>query len=90
MKPLGNGFDLVLVGDSKFVQSVPRELNTDHIKVLELAQKQHQNRLTARTIKFNLQWDAVRIQTTLDHLAKDGVLWIDSQDSEGASYWLLK
>ena len=38
LKILGNGFDLVTLGQQTYVRSVPGELNTDKNKILELAQ----------------------------------------------------
>lgn len=38
LKVLGNGFNLVTIGQQQLVRSVPGELNTDKNKVLELAQ----------------------------------------------------
>lgn len=38
LKVLGSGFEVVTLGKRKLVQSVPRELNTDHTAILEMAQ----------------------------------------------------
>lgn len=38
---LGSGFEIIGVGDTKLVRSVPTELNVDHNKILEMAQVQH-------------------------------------------------
>ncbi|RUP49557.1 putative vacuolar protein sorting-associated protein 22 2 [Jimgerdemannia flammicorona] len=38
LKPLGNGFDILQIGDRRMVRSVPKELNTDQSSVLVLAQ----------------------------------------------------
>lgn len=38
LTPLGTGFEVLTLNGQKIVNSVPRELNTDHMKVLELAQ----------------------------------------------------
>nr|KAJ3422112.1 ESCRT-II subunit protein snf8 [Polyrhizophydium stewartii] len=38
MHPLGSGFAVVMIGNRRMVQSVPRELNVDTTKALELAE----------------------------------------------------
>lgn len=38
LKPLGNGFEILPIGDRKMVRSVPRELNKDQTDILVLAQ----------------------------------------------------
>lgn len=39
MGALGNGFNILQAGSKKLVQSVPLELNTDHMTVMALAQE---------------------------------------------------
>ena len=38
MKELGNGFEIIQVGQQKLVQSIPYELSTDHMSVIANAQ----------------------------------------------------
>ncbi|KAJ1533457.1 ESCRT-II subunit protein snf8, partial [Nowakowskiella sp. JEL0078] len=77
MKPLGNGFDVLVVGDRKIVQSVPRELNLDFSTVLVLVKD------TGSVIEDDLiqklGWEKSRASRVLDNLVKEGIFWIDTQ-----------
>ncbi|KAJ3049438.1 ESCRT-II subunit protein snf8 [Rhizophlyctis rosea] len=85
LKPLGNGFDIITIGNRKLVQSVPRELNSDFSCVLDLAQRAGFVRIS--DLKAKLGWDTERASHTLDNLLKDGICWIDLQASE-PEYWV--
>ncbi|KAJ3044485.1 ESCRT-II subunit protein snf8 [Rhizophlyctis rosea] len=85
LRPLGNGFDIVTIGDRKLIQSVPRELNRDFSAVLDLAHHVGFVRISDLTSK--LGWDVERASHTLDNLLKDGICWIDAQAPE-PEYWV--
>ncbi|KAI9142722.1 EAP30/Vps36 family-domain-containing protein [Paraphysoderma sedebokerense] len=87
LKPLGNGFEIVTIGNRKMVQSVPKELNTDLGAVLELAQSTN-GRVTLRMLQEKLSWLDERGKTALETLLRDGLVWIDLQDGEYPSYWV--
>jgi len=82
---LGSGFQIITVGGSKLVQSVPGELNMDHMSVLELAQSSGFTSLSV--IEKELGWDRQRILHILDHLESDGMVWIDDQNTKERLYW---
>ncbi|KAI8803875.1 EAP30/Vps36 family-domain-containing protein [Cladochytrium replicatum] len=87
MKPLGNGFDIVSVGDRKMVQSVPRELNVDFAKVLSLAQVS--GFVTAENLGKEMSWERERCERVLDALVKEGICWVDDQTfPDPVQYWI--
>ncbi|KAH6559974.1 hypothetical protein BASA50_006645 [Batrachochytrium salamandrivorans] len=85
LKPLGNGFDVVTIGSRSMVQSVPRELNADSSKVLALAETD--GYFSAEVIKSKLGWEEERITKILQNMLKDGICWIDTQDTN-PTYWV--
>eukprot|EP01101_Sappina_pedata_P012471 TRINITY_DN8594_c0_g1_i1.p1 TRINITY_DN8594_c0_g1~~TRINITY_DN8594_c0_g1_i1.p1 ORF type:complete len:210 (-),score=45.91 TRINITY_DN8594_c0_g1_i1:21-650(-) len=82
---LGNGFNILKVGNKSFVQTVPYELNLDHKLVIELAER-YQGRLTIAMINGDLGWQSSRILTVMDLLMQKGIVWIDRQEKE-EEYW---
>ncbi|KAJ3054078.1 ESCRT-II subunit protein snf8, partial [Quaeritorhiza haematococci] len=58
LKPLGNGFEIITIGQRKMVQSVPRELNQDFATVLGLAQST--GYITVNDLNTKLGWDQER------------------------------
>jgi len=85
LKPLGNGFDILQIGDRKMVRSVPKELNTDQSSVLVLAQKN--GFVTHPMIAQQHNWLPGRIDQALENLLQDGLCWIDKQ-AEQEEYWV--
>ncbi|CAI2180134.1 14391_t:CDS:2 [Funneliformis geosporum] len=85
LKPLGNGFEIIQIGDRKMVRSVPRELNKDQSDILLLAQKR--GYVTKDLITVELCWENERIKDAIDTLLIDGLCWIDEQ-VHPPEYWV--
>ncbi|TPX45151.1 hypothetical protein SeLEV6574_g04055 [Synchytrium endobioticum] len=77
LKALGNGFEVLTIGTSRFISSLPRELNMDFTSVLTVAQ--HAGYATVESLTEELGWDRTRSQRVLDDMVKDGVCWVDTQ-----------
>ncbi|KAF9435805.1 ESCRT-II subunit protein snf8 [Entomortierella beljakovae] len=86
LAPLGSGFQVLQIGDKKMVSSVPRELNRDQSTVLALVQNTN-GHVNATLINEKLSWETGRINTALDTLLEDGLMWIDKQ-AEPFEYWV--
>ncbi|CAG8605609.1 9575_t:CDS:10 [Gigaspora rosea] len=84
LKPLGNGFEILQIGDRKMVRSVPRELNIDQSEILALAQAK--GYVTKDMIESELGWGIERINDVIDTLLADGLCWIDEQAYPN-EYW---
>lgn len=69
--PLGNGVQLIVIGDKHYLQSVPGTLDTDTVKALEVAQQS--GSLNAADL-LNLCWGALRVELCLV-LHSFTVLW---------------
>lgn len=89
LKPFGNGFEIIQIGGRDFVQSVPREMQQDDRKVLDLASL-NKGLLNKNLIKKALQWDEPRIELILARLLSEGVLWLDQTDDYYAASLILK
>ena len=75
----GNSFTLIEMKNDRFiVQSVPDELNMDHIKVLQIGELLN-GCLDVDDISTNLNWDLYRCENVLDFMIKEGLVWIDEQ-----------
>lgn len=84
LSPLGPGFSIVEIGKRQWIRSVPKELNTDQSTVLEAIEIL--GYVTHSMLRVNLGWDHARVQTVLDDLVSDSLVWIDTQ-AEETEYW---
>ena len=39
-------------------------------------------------LNHSCRWDSIRAQKVLDHLAKEGLAWIDTQAQDTPQYWV--
>ncbi|KAF8980982.1 ESCRT-II subunit protein snf8 [Entomortierella lignicola] len=86
LAPLGSGFQVLQIGDKKMVSSVPRELNRDQSAILALV-RNTRGHINSGIIYEQLGWESGRINTALDTLLEDGLMWIDKQ-AEPYEYWV--
>ncbi|TGZ84293.1 ESCRT-2 complex [Ascodesmis nigricans] len=84
LKPLGSGFSVIAIGRRQMIRSVPKELNTDQSTVLEVIQVL--GFVTPSMLRANLTWDRARVQTALEDLLSDSLVWVDDQADEN-EYW---
>lgn len=84
LKPLGPGFDVINIGSKQFIRSIPKELNTDQSRVLEVLQIL--GFVTVSMLQVNLQWKSARATTVVKDLLADSLVWIDAQ-AEEEEYW---
>ncbi|XP_057385816.1 vacuolar-sorting protein SNF8-like [Balaenoptera acutorostrata] len=86
LKALGTGLGNIPVGNTYLSQSVPAELNMDHIVVLQLEEKN--GYVIVSDIKASLKWEMEQAQQGLEHLLKGGLAWLDLQAPGETHYWL--
>ncbi|PWW73997.1 ESCRT-2 complex [Tuber magnatum] len=84
LKPLSSGFAVIDLGRRQMIRSVPKELNTDQSTVLEAIQVL--GFVTHSMLRVNLGWDGARVQTVIDDLLSDSLVWLDGQADE-KEYW---
>lgn len=84
LEPLGGMFKLQTLGGSKFIRSVPKELNPDQSKVLEVIQIL--GYVTVSMLRDNLNWERARAMAVIDDLVADSLVWVDSQ-AEETEFW---
>jgi len=85
LKVLGNGFCAIPVSGGRYIiQSVPGEMNMDHTRVLELAERN--SFVTMNLLISTLKWDLPRLERVVNQLVSDGLCWVDDQSSE-KEYW---
>jgi ESCRT-II complex subunit VPS22 len=84
LEPLGSGFNVINIGSKQFIRSIPRELNTDQSKVLEVLQIL--GFVTISMLQINLQWEKARATTVVEDLLADSLVWVDAQ-AEEKEYW---
>lgn len=72
------------LGAKQMIRSVPRELNTDQSRVLEVIQVL--GHVTVSMLQVNLQWEEARAVAVIDDLVTDSLVWVDEQ-AEETEYW---
>uniref|UniRef100_A0A1B6M4S6 Vacuolar-sorting protein SNF8 n=1 Tax=Graphocephala atropunctata TaxID=36148 RepID=A0A1B6M4S6_9HEMI len=88
LKIFGNGFTIVPVGKGQYlVQSVPGELSMDHTAVLQQAANLGCGHVSVSTLKDKLGWEGDRSLKALNHMIKEGLAWIDTQNVETLYYF---
>ena len=85
LEPLGGMFKTTTLGSSKFIRSVPKELNPDQSKVLEVVQILGGS-VTVSTLQANLGWERARAIAVMEDLVADSLVWVDLQ-AEETEYW---
>ena len=85
LEPLGGMFKTKTLGSHKFIRSVPKELNPDQSKVLEVIQILGGS-VTVSTLRANLGWEDARAVAVMDDLVADSLLWVDLQ-AEETEFW---
>ena len=85
LEPLGGMFKTTTLGSSKFIRSVPKELNPDQATVLEVIQILG-GCVTVSTLQANLGWENARALAVMDDLVADSLVWVDLQ-AEETEFW---
>jgi ESCRT-II complex subunit VPS22 len=84
LEPLGGMFKITKLGSTKFIRSVPKELNQDQSRVLEVADIM--GFVTVSMLRANLGWEKARAVAVIGDMVMDGLLWVDEQGEE-VEYW---
>lgn len=84
LEPLGGMFKITMLGSTKFIRSVPKELNPDQSKVLEVIQVL--GYVTVSMLQANLEWEPARAIAVIDDLVTDSLVWVDAQADE-TEFW---
>lgn len=88
LRIFGDGFSVVPVGKGQYmVQSVPGELSMDHTAVLQQAASLRNGFVSVTILQEQLQWERDRSQKALEHMVKEGLAWIDTQDTKEILYY---
>lgn len=102
--PLGCGYSVLTVGNSKLVRSVAAEFDVDSLAILECAASLGEGYITISILQ---SWTATRSQSSSNAttsakgwpvkraenavnqaLLTDGVLWLDDQEPGELQYWI--
>ena len=84
LEPLDSGFTIMTLGSTQMIRSIPRELNTDQSKVLEVIQIM--GFVTVSMLEVNLEWEKARSMSVIDDLVAESLVWVDLQSAE-TEYW---
>ena len=90
LRPLHAGYTIHQVGPTRYVRSVPRELDTDQSALLNIAATTG-GRLSGSMIKRLAGWTDVRATQALeDCVMREGMGWVDDQAGTGErEVWLI-
>ncbi|TKA28388.1 hypothetical protein B0A50_03855 [Salinomyces thailandicus] len=84
LEPLGGMFKVQVLGGGRFIRSVPKELNPDQSKVLEVIQVL--GYVSISLLRDNLGWERARAIAVMDDLVADSLVWVDTQADE-TEFW---
>ncbi|XP_018331286.1 vacuolar-sorting protein SNF8 [Agrilus planipennis] len=88
LRVLGKGFSVISVGKGKYmVQSIPGELSMDHTAILQQMSDANESFTSVSMLTRRLKWEEGRAQKALDHMIKEGLAWVDLQDSSEKLYY---
>ena len=88
LRPLHAGYSVYPIGESLFVRSVPRELDTDQSLLLVVAADTG-GRLTEAVVRRQTGWGDVRCRTVLDDcVLREGLGWVDDQGAD-REVWVI-
>ena len=89
LSKLKSGFQIVQVGSTTMVVSVPTELDEDHKEVMKVAQEQNMHTagagITVQHVIKNTNWTEERAKRALDLLLSEGMAWFD--EYRGKEYY---
>ncbi|ESO07312.1 hypothetical protein HELRODRAFT_154629 [Helobdella robusta] len=87
MKVLGNGFRVLALDNNGqyLIQSIPAELNMDHMTIIKEAHEK--SYVTVGELSGKLKWDTLRVEQALDFLVLEGLVWLDEQSAVETQYW---
>jgi len=88
LKVLGNGFTVIALGSGRYlVQSVPGELSSDQISVLEEAERNN-GCIATSSLHNKLGWDYNRIDIVMSKMLGEGLVWVDAKAATEKTYWV--
>ncbi|GLG93241.1 hypothetical protein R5R35_006550 [Gryllus longicercus] len=88
LRIFGNGFSVYPIGKGQYVvQSIPGELTMDHTAVLTQAANSGKAHVSVSMLERELKWETGRAEKALNHMVKEGLAWLDSQDPQEKLYW---
>ncbi|XP_075234946.1 vacuolar-sorting protein SNF8 [Lycorma delicatula] len=88
LRIFGSGFSIVPIGKGQYlVQSIPGELSMDHTAVLQQTANLGMGYISASILQKELKWEAGRCQKAIDHMVKEGLCWVDEQNTIEKLYW---
>lgn len=87
LRALGGGWDVLTVGTTRFVRSLPTELTKDGAQLL--SHGSDTGGCLTCTLGVQLTgWPPRRVQEALEGLLRDSVAWLDTGDADGEPrYW---
>lgn len=82
---LGNGFKIVIIKGTKYLLSVPMELNTDHDEVFSMAEEK--GFVSMEMITRRLGWTSLRFEVIINKLLREGIVWVDNYNGSSLYYF---
>lgn len=90
LEPLGSGYKIITVGQKKFVRSVPSELDSDSLEVLDsiLSNPDGHGFTTHKDLARRTGWTVERTRDAIEKaMMTDGMIWVDSQASRDDRFY---
>lgn len=88
LRALGDGFAVIEPSNGQgrvLIQCIPGELSMDHTAILNSLQTR--SSFTAEHLQEQFHWSPERIQTAVDFMVKEGLVWVDRNDRTTEYYF---
>lgn len=88
LRALDDGFQVIQPSHSKartLIQSIPGELSTDHLAILNSLE--NRSSFTAERLSLDLKWSRERIDSAINFMIKEGLVWVDQNEKTSEFYF---
>lgn len=86
LKIIGDELNLISIGKKKYIKTIPQELNSDELRVLETVDLL--GYVSVSLLRDNFNWKKLRCQNIIDDLVTNGILWVDIRKNHETKYWI--
>ena len=87
LRSLGDGFTVIQENQNQgriLIQCIPGELSMDHLAILNSLQ--NRSSFTVQQLREQFQWSNDRIETAINFMIKEGLVWVDT-DGKHTEYY---
>ncbi|ODV86945.1 hypothetical protein CANARDRAFT_27289 [[Candida] arabinofermentans NRRL YB-2248] len=84
LKNIGGEIQMIKIGSSNYIKSIPQELNSDQSIILATCESI--GHVSVNLLRDNFGWRKIRCKSNLEELVSNGLVWVDEFGNEKL-YW---